>query len=297
MSNPPSSRSVYMNAAFDWSDDSTRLILTPSFRAKSMFYYVQEIGHFRTGPRYFTERANLESFLIIHTLAGRGYLHYRGKKHTMAPGQLMFIDCADYHRYETDRERLWELRWFHFAGGASREYCEQFARAIGPVATLRGDSAIPAAMERLLALHMNKDVRTEIAASSVIVSILTELLLLPYEEGEAAGAPFMPDYIARAAEFMQTRYDEPISHDRLARLFAASKSHLAHEFKRYTGFAPIEYLINVRITKAKELLRHTDKSVADIAVSVGFGSATHLINLFKKHENATPLEYRKRWRQ
>ena len=61
-------------ADYSWSSDSIRHINTSTVSVRQLFLYVQEVGYFRTRPPYFTERANLHSFLIIYTLSGRGLL-------------------------------------------------------------------------------------------------------------------------------------------------------------------------------------------------------------------------------
>ena len=61
----------------DWSEDSLRLIVTPSALAKSIYYYVQDTGYFKTSYPYFTERANLNSFLLVYTVSGQGLLRYQ----------------------------------------------------------------------------------------------------------------------------------------------------------------------------------------------------------------------------
>ncbi|MEI7026041.1 hypothetical protein [Paenibacillus sp. y28] len=54
--------SCRLNAAFRWTETSDYYVSTPSVMARSMLFYVQEIGCFRTLPGYFTERASLDSF-------------------------------------------------------------------------------------------------------------------------------------------------------------------------------------------------------------------------------------------
>ena len=88
-------------ASFDWSEDSIRFINTPSPKAKSTFFYMQEAGYFKTTPPYFTERAGLPSFLIVYTLSGKGILHYGDDEYTLSNGQCFFINCMNHHDYET----------------------------------------------------------------------------------------------------------------------------------------------------------------------------------------------------
>ncbi|PYI53153.1 AraC family ligand binding domain-containing protein [Paenibacillus flagellatus] len=110
-----------------WTDDSKRLVSAPSPFAKQSLFYVQEIGHFRTLPAYFTERERLDSYLIVFTLDGQGSLTYRGDAYSVSAGQWFWIDCMDYHHYRTHADRLWELLWVHFNGPSAKGYYDCFA--------------------------------------------------------------------------------------------------------------------------------------------------------------------------
>lgn len=282
-------------AAYDWTEDSVRLIATPSLTAKSMYFYVQEIGHFRTQPDYFTERQHLNSYLVVYTLAGKGYLNYQGKMYTVGPHQAFFIDCMNYQFYQTDRTDLWELLWVHFNGNSSRGYYEQFARNGSPVVTFGESNPIAGIMAQLLETHRQKDVRTEPLSSKYLVDLLTELLLAtnPLESSDS----FLPAHIQKIAADLDKRFQEKISLDQLAKKHAISKYHLLREFKRYTGFTPNEYVINCRITYAKELLTYSDLTIGAIASQTGMDNVSHFINLFKKRVEMTPLAYRKKWQR
>ncbi|MEG0145152.1 MAG: helix-turn-helix transcriptional regulator, partial [Clostridia bacterium] len=59
--------------------------------------------------------------------------------------------------------------------------------------------------------------------------------------------------------------------------------------------SPNEYLLFVRLTRAKELLRETPKSIREVALEVGVGNPSYFINLFKQHEHMTPNTYRNNW--
>ena len=76
-----------------------------------------------------------------------------------------------------------------------------------------------------------------------------------------------------------------------------SKSYFLRLFRRYMGTTPYNYLVNFRITQAKELLVITDHSVSEIAQKVGFGDASNFSTRFAKATGQSPLQYRKsRWR-
>jgi AraC-like DNA-binding protein len=288
-----------LHAVRDWSKASDYLVVTPSILAKSMFYFVQEIGHFYSLANYCTERENLNSFLVVYTIKGRGYLRYRNKEYVLRPRDVFFIDCVDYQFYETDRSDLWELSWVHFYGASSRGYFDQFMDGGDPVITLsEQQSSVPRILESLLEVNKKKDVRTEPLSSKLIVDLLTELLFARWQRNQdpAPSFAFLPEVIARAVDFIEKRFHEKITLDRLAHELLLSASHLSHEFKKNIGMTPNEYLINTRITAAKQLLTQTNEPVAAVADKVGIQNVSHFINLFKQREEMTPLSFRKKWR-
>lgn len=282
-------------AAHDWTNDSVRIIATPSLAAKSTYFYVQEVGHFRTLPAYFTERQHLNSFLVVYTLAGKGYLHYRTQEYELLPHQVFFIDCHDYQYYKTDQTDLWEMAWVHFNGSSSRGYYEQFVKNGPPVISVDPASPIPGIIGQLLEANRQKDIRTEPLSSKYLVDMLTELLLATSPQ-ESAGA-FLPAHIQNIISDLDKRFQEKISLDQLASQHAISKYHLLRECKKYTGYTPNEYLIHRRITYAKELLTYSDLTIGAIANQAGMENVSHFINLFKQRVEMTPLAYRKKWQR
>lgn len=281
-------------AVYDWTDDSTRIIATPSATAKSTFFYVQEIGHFQTQPEYYTERQNLNSYLVVYTLSGKGYLRYKDKEYTLSPHQVFFINCMDKQHYFTDKNDLWEIVWIHFNGGSSRGYYEQFIKQGSSVTSMEQDSRIPSIIHQIIGVHRQKNILTEALSSKLIVDLLTELILANNEQ-DLSGS-FLPAHIKDLMNYLDKSFNQKLTLDVLAHKTAMSKFHLGREFKRYTGFTPNEYVINSRITYAKELLKYSDLPIAEISIKVGIENISHFINLFKQREEVTPLTFRKKWK-
>ena len=82
-------------------------------------------------------------------------------------------------------------------------------------------------------------------------------------------------------------------YERLLAQTPVSKSWFLRLFRQYMGTTPYNYLVNFRITQAKELLVLTDHSVTEIAQQVGFGDASNFSTRFAKATGQSPLQYRK----
>ncbi|MNC51581.1 HTH-type transcriptional regulator CdhR [compost metagenome] len=91
---------------------------------------------------------------------------------------------------------------------------------------------------------------------------------------------------------MQAHYSRPISIRELADLIPMSEGQFCRFFKAMTRQTPIEYLNAYRITQANELLRFTDRKIADIAMEVGFGHISYFIKVYRKVMKTTPSRYR-----
>lgn len=278
-----------------WSEDSIRMILTPGNTAKSIYFYVQEIGYFKTAYPYFSERENLDSFLIVYTLSGKGYLEYEEKEYTVEKGQCFFINCEKHHLYRTMQGDNWEFLWVHFNGNSSLGYFNEFVRNGFRILDIKNQENLQNTMWKMIRMYQKKDCTTEIIVSNLINSILTELLLQTVTND--ADTFLIPEYVREIAREIDKNFRTELSLEYFERKVHRSKYHILKEFKKYMGVTINEYIIATRISRAKELLKYSELSVGEIAQEVGIGNVSHFINLFKAREEMTPLAYRKAWRE
>lgn len=93
--------------------------------------------------------------------------------------------------------------------------------------------------------------------------------------------------------YLEDNYQEPITLEKLAHEVFFSPRHLARVFKTITGSTVMEYLTEIRIARAKQLLEGSDASLEDIAQECGISSGSYLSTLFKKHYGTSPNQFRK----
>lgn len=111
------------------------------------------------------------------------------------------------------------------------------------------------------------------------------------KEGQAAAEK--PSVIRKVIDYMRQNFTDPeLSMGAVADKYGISASRLSLEYKDLTGMYPSEYLLLLRMEKAKELLAETDMPIQDVASAVGYYDASGFIRRFKKHMNMTPVQYR-----
>jgi AraC-like DNA-binding protein len=99
-------------------------------------------------------------------------------------------------------------------------------------------------------------------------------------------------HLLRAKDLADARYSEPLDVDDLAASAGLSRAHFSREFKRAFGEAPHAYLLTRRLERAAALLRTTDRSVADICLSVGLQSIGSFTTSFGRAYGRSPTAYR-----
>ncbi len=93
---------------------------------------------------------------------------------------------------------------------------------------------------------------------------------------------------------MDRRYDAPITVEDLSREVALSPYYLIRAFREVYKQTPHQYLVGLRIARAKELLRNSDLSITEICAAVGYESLGSFSTLFSKVAGISPSAYRTR---
>ena len=277
--------------------DSERVFYTAGTLARQHLCYVQEAGHFKALPGYFTERSGLPSFLLVYTLRGRGLLRYDGRECEVRSGQFFLIDCRHYQYYRQQGDEKWEFYWLHFYGGASAAYwqaiCETAPGKPGEPQAYADEATFSDPIRQLIKLCAKPGLQTDMLAARLINGLLTTVLLVA--GGLQERPPEHSPAVQQILEIFQKELYKNWTMADLSRQVSLNKQYLMRLFRRETGQTPLEYRQALRIGQAKTLLRTTALNIQEIAEQTGFESGNYFIRVFKKMEAMTPLAYRKKW--
>ena len=100
--------------------------------------------------------------------------------------------------------------------------------------------------------------------------------------------------VKKVLDYISAHYREPLSVKELSGLSNYSEFYFMKLFKQYTGKTAAAYLNDYRLEKAKSLLLHTDASVTDIALDVGFNNTSYFIKKFQEANQISPHKFRKK---
>ncbi|MFB9055823.1 helix-turn-helix domain-containing protein [Mariniflexile ostreae] len=100
------------------------------------------------------------------------------------------------------------------------------------------------------------------------------------------------DAIKEASVFIENNYDAQLSITELCSQFSISPSKLQEGFKLMHGRTVTDYVRDVRVCKAEELIKNTDLNISEVVYSIGFTSRSYFSKIFKAKYNCSPKEYK-----
>lgn len=288
---------VYLEYNLDIAPESRWNTISATAASKASVLYPQEAGEFLAGPAYYTTREGFASYLIKYTVSGGGLLDYQGQQYMISPGQIYWIECRKKHSYRTNPSvGSWHTVWVHFYGANAQFYYDMYMKQTGssPVSSIPVDSPVYNILCSLLEQSGSNTYqqKNDLILANLLSQLITECTLVSM----AADHPDdIPQTVRSVQLYLMQNHQKKITLEQLGQQFNINPFYLQKQFKRYVGQSPAEYLIYLRMTASKELLRNSQKSISEIARQVGIDNLGYFTRLFKKQEGMTPQEYRKLW--
>ena len=274
---------------------SDRILYTPSSFARSSLLYLQEIGSLVANKSHTSRRSNLESYLFFVVKQGSGELIYDGVRYALREGDCVFIDCERPYSHTTDQGDLWSLSWVHFFGENLPAIYEKYVSRGGKVTFHPANiSLFLTIFSSLYDLAGSEDYIRDMKVNLHLSELLTLLMAESWNPDEEGSGKQKRDML-QVKMYLDEHYSDKISLDELADRFFINKYYLVKRFKKQYGISINAYLLDVRITHAKKLLRFTDKKVESIGLACGLGALAYFSRTFKKAEGISPSEYRNMW--
>ncbi|RHR22561.1 AraC family transcriptional regulator [Clostridium sp. AF19-22AC] len=257
--------------------------------AKEKLFFVQSFSMLEASPRFFTKRNNTDSYMLIYTYSGNGYLEYEGKNYNLERGDGFFIDCQKEHMYRTEGTQ-WKHSVLHFSGSVTEYLFQEFSSMGNVKFSQPVTGAYQTQLERVLEIYESIDPYREILLSNALENLLMSLLVQTKQYMDKTSN--LPENLRYLVQYIDNNYAKPLSLDYMAEFSNMSKFHLCKLFKKYLSFTPNEYIIWQRIENAKILLKTTKIPANQIGVMVGITDENYFYRLFKKRVGLPPEAFR-----
>ncbi len=174
--------------------------------------------------------------------------------------------------------------WCHFTGNAIDEILEESNLSDGIIKNEPNKSLTEAFSALIRNFHKNGN---SSLTSASFFSLLHRLSELKSGYSSVGG-----ETVTALLDYINKNYSSDITLDTLARHVGYSKSRISHVFADDVGISPMQYLSNVRLSAAAELLCSTSLPVSKVAESCGFNDPLYFSKCFKKSRGASPVAFR-----
>lgn len=247
---------------------------------------VREDSHIR---RY----AGRNDYQLIYIQEGQCVVTREGVTYIAYPGDCILFRPGEVQDYLLPKKANPCTYWIHFNGDICWRLFEELSLENAHIIKIEQNHEIEYLISKVCQYYNLQIPNWEQICSGLMQSILALLSNELYKESPY-GAGKGKDKISEVISRIKLAPNLNISVAECAQLCNMSKVHFARVFKQTTGMPPVQFMLKIRIDRAKELLEFTDKPIAEVAESSGFQDQNYFARTFKQFTGMSPTLFRKK---
>lgn len=243
---------------------------------------------------YFTYEngRSLNEYQINYITEGAGVYENQGGKTKIAPGSLIFTKPGEWHRYKPKKSIGWVEQYVGFSGYVAHQMFGRpwFTQKNSVVEVGYREEIIDTYYKIFNYLKEEKPGYQQVAAGMVMK--LLGFIVSMDKQKDFSGKR-VEKIIQNACFSIRENVEAEINFQSFAEENNIGYSYFRKMFKKYTGVPPVQYHLELKILRAKEMLLYTDKSIKEISYELGFQSIYYFSRIFKNKLGMSPSEIRK----
>lgn len=215
-------------------------------------------------------------WLIHYVVSGSGHLELKGKTYSVEAGNMFIVPPFEYSVYQADDTTPWSYIWLGFEDNLN-QLPDVFHT---PVLHVSGAGN--------LFTEMRNCKNLEAGRGSFLIGQLWKLISAALEDRSDIDKI---DHMQKAILIMETEYMNPLSIEEIAGRLHLVRSYFSSLFRSQIGVSPAQYLINLRLEKAADLMVQRHLSPTAVAPVVGYSDMCHFSKSFKQKYGKSPRNY------
>ena len=269
---------------------------TIDIKDKSKPLIVTSVGtyHLYTRPKLPTWRPRgRRDFQLIYIASGKAHFHFDDKEEIITAGHMVLYRPKEPQKYEYYGDDQTEVYWVHFTGGNVTNILRSYGLSNDKKVFFCGSgleysSIFRNMINELQICNEHYPEMLEMYLRQLFIILQRSFLSSLKSENTR-----VVEEIDKATIYFSEHYNENISIDEYAENNHVSVSWFIRNFKQYTGFTPMQYILSKRIYNAEILLQDPSYNVTEIANMIGYENPLYFSRIFKKIKGISPSEYRK----
>ncbi len=230
-----------------------------------------------------------DHYFLILLHEGEGVFRSAGQTFDLSPHMLFVCYPHEVVSYTATKGSLWNISWISVNGSCMDKLLSHCGiRRQEPVLSPERFSDVSDVFEKIFALTETERVAGSMEALGLVHILLSMLI------AEDTGFDRYEDHTDKAIRYIKYNYDRDLHIEELASYVGLERAYFSKVFKAKTSSSPKEYLVAYRMEKALQLLADPTLSIAEVALSVGYGDSLYFSRAFKKQYGFPPSEYRRK---
>ncbi|KAI4443201.1 HTH-type transcriptional activator RhaS [Schaedlerella arabinosiphila] len=237
-----------------------------------------------------------EAYVLGFCLNGSGTLGMDRNVYHLEPNDVLLALPGREIWYETEKWKPWTYMWIGFSGICAETILASAGfSGTKPVRKVRCARKIGSYIDRILEAYQTSD-EDRLKRNGMLLLIFAELIR-DYVQHSAGPEPDFGNpgavYVKEAVQYIDLHYNQKVRIQELADQLGVNRSYLTSSFQKALGCSPRDYLVRVRMEKAREMLIGTNMQISVVAASVGYSDPLSFSKTFKESYSMSPRTYRK----
>lgn len=251
-------------------------------------------GHPREYKFDFQRGRVLEEFQMIYITKGSGTFESASCKNIpIGEGAVFFLFPGEWHRFRPEQLTGWDSYWVGFKGKfAENLVANGYLSVNKPVVKVGYNEEIVSLYQRILEAGNEERSGYQQYISGIVIHLLGYIYYRAKDNHYEDKA--IVQKIDRARVIIREQISTNISPEAIAKELNMTYSWFRRLFKQYTGLAPAQYIAQLRLQHAKEMLSTSTKSIKEIAVEMNYESVDYFSTQFRRQTKIAPTQYRNR---
>lgn len=228
----------------------------------------------------------LQEFQLVYITRGSG--QFASKQIQLCDiheGTVIVLKPGEWHTYRPDEATGWDSYWVGFSGLVTENL-----GSVNPLIKVGYDEEMVALYRKILDVSNGERPGYQQLLSGILIHLVAYLLFR--EKDKNWRDKEVLDKIDKARLIIREKINTPLSPEEIAASLNMSYTWFRRMFRQYTGLAPAQYIVRLKIQKAKEMLSVSNKTIKEIAIGLGFESIDYFSTQFRKQTGQTPTQFR-----
>ncbi|MDE6523147.1 MAG: AraC family transcriptional regulator [Muribaculaceae bacterium] len=254
----------------------------------------KDCGYGDHSHRFSPERGRvLREYQLVYITEGSGVFESRSLgKINVSPGMIFLLFPDEWHTYQPDVTTGWTQYWIGFKGtNMDKRVLNGFFERATPMFEIGLNDELVGLFRRAIDVAQHKNAHHQ----QTLAGIVNYMLGLVYSLGKNDSwnhDDHIVDQINQARILMHENIESNMTVQDISAAVGVGYSSFRKNFKKYTGLSPMAYFQDLKIQRAKDLLRMTNLTIKEIAYRLNFDSPDYFSTKFRKKTGKRPSDFR-----